>query len=92
MPPAYDQLEAYFIENGATRDQAERCYFYYKELDWHNKFGKKLVNWKSTVRNNWIHKNQNNELTFEVPPPPAPAEQGPQRKAHQFHESFNFKS
>jgi hypothetical protein len=90
VPPTYDQLEAYFIENGATRDQAERCYFYYKELDWHNKFGKKLVNWKSTVRNNWIHKNQNNEPTFEVPPPPAPAEQGPQRKAHQFHESFNF--
>ncbi len=89
MPPTYEQLEAYFLEQGASRDQAEKCYFYYKELDWHNKFGKKLINWKSTVRNNWILKNQNNEQTIEVPPPQA--EQIPKRKSHRMHESFTFK-
>ena len=89
VPPTYEQVEAYFLEQGASRDQAEKCYFYYKELDWHNKFGKKLINWKSTVRNNWILKNQNKEQTIEVPPPQA--EQIPKRKSHRMHESFTFK-
>lgn len=88
VPPTYEQVEAYFLEQGASRDQAEKCYFYYKELDWHNKFGKKLINWKSTVRNNWILKNQNNEQTIEVPP--SQADQMPKRKSHRMHESFTF--
>lgn len=88
VPPTIEQVEAYFLEQGADLDQAERCFFYYKDLDWHNKYGKKLSNWKSTMRNNWILKNQNNEQTFDVSR--QNFEQMPQRKSHQFHETYNF--
>jgi hypothetical protein len=86
VPPTYEQVEAYFIEHGGTIDKAEECYFYYKELDWHNKYGKKLSNWKTTMLNNWILKNQkSNSANQEVPP-----EAAPKQKARQFHESFTF--
>jgi hypothetical protein len=87
MPPTFEQVESYFHENGASTDLAERCYFHYKDLDWHNKFGKKLSNWKSTMLKNWIHKNQNNEQTTYVPPPP-PAQ--PARRSRPLHESYTF--
>lgn len=90
VPPTYEQVEAYFLEQGSNRELAEKCYFHYKDLDWHNKFGKKLANWKSTMLNNWIRKNQNIEQSVYVPPPTA--EQGPKPKSKQFHESFTFTS
>ena len=90
VPPTYEQVEAYFLEQGSNRDLAEKSYFHYKDLDWHNKYGKKLVNWKSTMRNNWILKNQNNELTLEVPAAPAASDQNLKQKSRQFHETYNF--
>lgn len=89
VPPTFEQVESYFHENGASTDLAERCYFHYKDLDWHNKFGKKLSNWKTTVLNNWILKNQNKEQTVYVPPPP-PAQ--PARRSRPLHESYTFNS
>ena len=87
VPPTYEQVEAYFLEQGGSRDKAEECYFYYKKLDWHNKFGKPVLNWKTTVLNNWILKNHNKEQTVYVPPPP-PAQ--PARRSRPLHESFTF--
>jgi hypothetical protein len=90
IAPTYEQVEAYFLEKGSNRDLAEKSYFHYKDLDWHNKFGKKLVNWKSTMLNNWILKNQNNEPTLEVPPAPTAIDQNLKQKSRQFHETYNF--
>lgn len=90
IAPTYEQVEAYFLEQGSNRDLAEKSYFHYKDLDWHNKYGKKLVNWKSTMRNNWILKNQNNELTLEVPAASAASDQNLKQKSRQFHETYNF--
>lgn len=88
VPPTYEQVEAYFLEQGSNPELAEKCYFHYKDLDWHNKFGKKLSNWKNTMLNNWIRKNQNIEQPVYVPPPTAAEGQKP--KSKQFHESFTF--
>lgn len=86
VPPTYEQVEAYFLEKGSNRDLAERCYFHYRDLDWHNKYGKKLSNWKSTMLINWILKNQkSNSANQDVPP-----ESTPKPKPRQFHESFTF--
>lgn len=87
VPPTFEQLEAYFHENGASTYLAEKCYFHYKDLNWHNKFGKPVLNWKTTVLNNWILKNQNKEQTVYVPPPP-PAQ--PARRSRPLHESYTF--
>jgi hypothetical protein len=90
VPPTYDQVEAYFLEQGSNRELAEKCFFHYKDLNWHNKFGKPILNWKTTVFNNWILKNRNSEKHDYVPPPTA--EQGPKPKSRQFHESVTFTS
>jgi len=89
VPPTFEQVESYFHENGASTDLAEKCYFHYKDLNWHNKFGKPVLNWKTTVLNNWILKNQNKEQTVYVPPPP-PAQ--PARRSRPLHESYTFNS
>ena len=87
VPPTFEEVEAYFIEHGASQELLDRCYFYYKERNWHNKMGKPVLNWKTTVLNNWILKNQNKEQTSYVPPPP-PAQ--PARRSRPLHESYTF--
>lgn len=89
VPPTFEQIEAYFHEHGASTYLAEKCFFHYKDLNWHNKFGKPILNWKTTVLNNWILKNQNNEQTSYVPPPPP---EQPARRSRPLHESFTFNS
>lgn len=88
IPPTFEQIEAYFQEHGESTYLAEKCFFHYKDLKWHNKFGKPILNWKTTVFNNWILKNRNSEKHDYVPPPTA--EQGPKPKSRQFHESVTF--
>jgi hypothetical protein len=88
--PTFEQVEAYFIEQGASLDCLERCYFYYADANWTNRDGKKVVDWKRTIKNNWILKNRNSEKHDYVPPPTA--EQGPKPKSRQFHESVTFTS
>jgi hypothetical protein len=90
VPPTFEQVEAYFIEQGASLDCLERCYFYYADANWTNRDGKKVVDWKRTIKNNWILKNRNSEKHDYVPPPTA--EQGPKPKSRQFHESVTFTS
>lgn len=86
VPPSFEQIESYFHEHGESTYLAEKCFFHYKDLNWHNKFGKPIINWKTTVLNNWILKNQkNNSANQDVPP-----EAALKPKARQFHESFTF--
>lgn len=88
VPPTFEQIETYFHEQGESTYLAEKCFFHYKDLNWHNKFGKPILNWKTTVLNNWILKNKNKEQTNYVPA--SPADQGQKPKSKQFHESFTF--
>lgn len=81
-PPTIEEVKAYFIEQGASLDYLERCYYYYADANWKNRDGKQVIDWKRTIKNNWILKNQNKKQTVEVPA----------GRSHRFHESFTFTS
>lgn len=86
VPPTFEEVEAYFIEQGASLDYLERCYYYYADANWKNRDGKQVIDWRRTIKNNWILKNQkNNSANQDVPP-----EAAPKPKSRQFHESFKF--
>jgi hypothetical protein len=81
VPPTLEEVEAYFIEQGASLDYLERCYYYYADAKWKNRDGKQVIDWRRTIKNNWILKNQkNNSANQDVPP----------ARTRQFHESFTF--
>lgn len=86
VPPTFDEVEAYFKEQGASLDNLERCYYYYADANWHNRDGKKVVDWKRTIKNNWILKNQNKVINHDVPP----ANGQPVPRTRPLHESFTF--
>jgi hypothetical protein len=80
IAPTYEEVEAFFIENNESLNNLPRCYHHYADHNWTNRDGKKVKDWKRTIKTNWFGKNQNNATTF-VPPAPV-------RKVH---ESFQFK-
>jgi len=81
VPPTLEEVEAYFIEQGASLDYLERCYYYYADAKWKNRDGKQVIDWRRTIKNNWILKNQkNNSANQDVP----------LARTRQFHESFTF--
>lgn len=82
VPPTYEEVEAYFIENNENLNYLPRCYSYYADHNWTNRDGKKVKDWKRTIKTNWFGKNQKINATTEVPPG---------RKPLKFHESFTFK-
>jgi len=81
IPPTYEEVEAYFIENNESLNNLPRCFHHYADHGWTNRDGKKVKDWKRTIKTNWFGKNQNNANTF-VPPA---------AKARNVHESFKFK-
>lgn len=52
--PLIEEVENYFFENGYRKDVAKKAWNYYNNLNWKNSKGKKVVNWKNTVMNNWF--------------------------------------
>ena len=52
--PKIEEVENYFFENGYRKDVAKKAWNYYNNLNWKNSKGKKVVNWKNTVMNNWF--------------------------------------
>ncbi len=81
IPPTYEQVEAFFLENNESLNNLPRCYHHYADANWTNSRGKKVVNWKQTIKTNWFNKN-NNVTNQEVPAQSSP---GTNRR---FHESF----
>jgi uncharacterized protein YdaU (DUF1376 family) len=63
--PTLFEVKAYFKEKGYREDVAERAFEYYQELDWHNRDGKKVANWKTTMINNWFKQENKEESEFE---------------------------
>ena len=52
--PSVEEVENYFFENGYRKDVAKKAWNYYNNLNWKNSKGKKVLNWKNTVMNNWF--------------------------------------
>lgn len=82
VPPTYEEVEAFFIENNESLNNLPRCYHHYADHNWTNSVGKKVKDWKRTIKTNWFSKNKNRDGHHNVPPA------APSRK---LHESFNFK-
>jgi hypothetical protein len=81
IAPSYEEVKAYFIENNESLNNLDRCFHHYADHGWTNSHGKKVKDWKRTIKTNWFGKNQNSQNTF-VPPA---------AKARNVHESFQFK-
>jgi len=63
IPPTYEEVEAYFIENNESLNYLPRCYHHYADHNWTNRDGKKVKDWKRTIKTNWFGKNQKNANT-----------------------------
>ena len=81
IAPSYEEVKAYFIENNESLNNLDRCFHHYADHGWTNSHGKKVKDWKRTIKTNWFGKNQNNATTY-VPPA---------TKSRNVHESFQFK-
>lgn len=65
-PPSLEEVVQYFKTNGYSEDGAAKAYRHYSTLNWHTSQGKKIVNWKNQMANNWFkdeYKIQNNRST-----------------------------
>jgi hypothetical protein len=82
VPPNYEEVKAFFIENQEPLEKLDKCFTYYNDANWTNRDGKKVKDWKRTIKTNWFSKNKNRDGHHNVPPA------APSRK---LHESFNFK-
>jgi predicted transcriptional regulator len=82
VPPTYEEVKAFFIENQEPLEKLDKCFTYYNDANWTNRDGKKVKDWKRTIKTNWFSKNKNRDGHHNVPPA------APSRK---LHESFNFK-
>ncbi len=80
IAPTYEEVKAYFLENNESLNNLPRCYHHYADHGWTNSNGKKVKDWKRTIKTNWFGKNQNS-ANHNVPP----AEPTIIRK---FHESY----
>lgn len=67
IAPTYEEVEAYFIENNESLNNLPRCYHHYADHNWTNRDGKKVKDWKRTIKTNWFGKNQNGFKTIDVP-------------------------
>ena len=63
IAPTYEEVEAFFIENNESLNNLPRCYHHYADHGWTNSNGKKVKDWKRTIKTNWFGKNQKNATT-----------------------------
>lgn len=78
IAPTFDQVKAFFIEHKESLDLLDKCFYYYSDANWTNRDGKKVKDWKRTIKTNWFGKNKKEASTF------IPAESRPIR----VHESY----
>jgi hypothetical protein len=63
VPPTLSEMESFFEANGYSKQAAFEAFEWYEKLNWHNKDGKPVVVWQTTMRNNWFkEKNKNRQL------------------------------
>jgi hypothetical protein len=56
VAPSYEEVKAYYIEQGASLHNLDKCFAYYTDADWLNRDGKKVKDWKRTIKTNWLSK------------------------------------
>lgn len=78
IAPSFEEVKAYFLEHKESLDLLDKCYYYYSDANWTNRDGKKVKDWKRTIKTNWFGKNKKEANTF------IPAESRPIR----VHESY----
>lgn len=60
VPPSESEVQAYFEKKAGfpcihlSRQFTVRFFAYYLESDWHDKAGKKVVDWQQTIDLNWL--------------------------------------
>lgn len=78
IAPSFEEVKAFFLEHKESLDFLDKCFYYYSDANWTNRDGKKVKDWKRTIKTNWFGKNNNKPTTF------IPAESRPIR----VHESY----
>jgi hypothetical protein len=53
-PPTMEEVKSYFTENGFDEAKAVDCFNYYTRLEWCDKNGAKIKNWKLKVTGIWF--------------------------------------
>jgi hypothetical protein len=54
IPPALDEVKAYFKENGYTEEAALKAFNHYDAGNWHDVNGNQVLSWKQKVVTNWF--------------------------------------
>jgi hypothetical protein len=54
VPPTFDELLAYFKQNGQPEAQARKAFAHYNNHNWTDSNGKAVKNWKQKVQTNWF--------------------------------------
>ena len=66
--PSLEEVEIYFNENGYQKETAKKAYHFYNNLGWKNSKGKKVLNWKNTMMNNWFKEENKIKKTTSIIP------------------------
>jgi len=54
VPPTFDELLAYFKQNGQPEAQARKAFAHYDNHNWTDSQGRAVKNWKQKVQTNWF--------------------------------------
>jgi hypothetical protein len=54
IPPTLEEMVAYFLEKGYTKESAGKAFGYYSEGEWKDKTGTPVKNWKQKVLSVWF--------------------------------------
>jgi hypothetical protein len=65
-PPSLTEFLAYFIENGFSKELAERAWRGYDAAEWHDTGCKKVKNWKQKCQNVWFKPENKNGTTKQT--------------------------
>ena len=49
-----EEVKKYFIDNGYTKESAEKAFNYYSVANWCDSNGKPVLNWKQKMINVWF--------------------------------------
>ena len=66
VAPSVQEVQAYFSENGWKPELGTKAYNHYHP-DWKNSQGKKVLNWKQTMRTVWMDEGKNGNMKIAAP-------------------------
>jgi len=56
--PIFNEVKAYFLENGFSERLAKKAFDYYEDSGWVDKNGKQVLNWKQKMQSVWFTEDQ----------------------------------